>query len=62
MQRDQWELRNKALDFVQVAVLTKDEAALVWLLQKVVMGLRELVVAPEIIVKRVRDCLPGKEG
>lgn len=59
MKDHQWDLRNKCLDFVSVCVLTRDEPALTWLLQRCVLALRELV-PPEMIVKRVQDVLPGR--
>ncbi len=57
---DQWELRNKCLDFITASTLTRDEAGLVWLLQKTVLALRELV-SPDQILHRVRQILP-EEG
>lgn len=58
----EWRLRNACLDFITACTLTRDEAGLTWLLQRTVTALRELV-APEMIVQRVKDSLPkGEDG
>jgi hypothetical protein len=52
------DLREMVVQFIAAKVQGRDEAALTWLLQRVVMALSDIGVAHERILRRVRETLP----
>ena len=59
-------LRQMCSDFVVLKIQARDDACLVWLLQRVVIGLTLIGVDPDLIRERVSVMLPpqrdGEEG
>lgn len=54
------DLREATVNFVQTARERRDQAALVWVLQRTVYALTDLV-SPDTILRRVIEILPRPE-
>src|SRR3990172_4884589 len=56
----QWEgeLREMVSDFIALKAEARDEAALTWVFQRVIMELVGIGISPDTILRRVREALP----
>ena len=55
-----WEgqLRQMVCDFIALKAEARDEAALTWVFQRVIIELVAIGITPDTILRRVREALP----